>query len=495
MAGLCRVLRWPWLLPLLIGLAALLTIGGCNTVESDVRGRVLSALQAQGLDGVDLEDVSYRNVRLRGPDDLESGATAAIEGLVATREVTYAGDGTRPAALDDGAAEAADVDEASSIGEAVAADAVASLDLEGVVDDGTITLAGAVPDEDTKAALVDAAEAAFGAANVEDELTVTGVGATAELSEVAGEVAGLMATFPDGLSDARFRLQDMRLSILGEAPTEGGATSVREAANDLTATAARVDLNVAGAPTVAVAGDITDGSIVLSGTVPDSQMRDALVFAAEDAFGAANVVDQLTMDGQPATDAQAAAMSDVASLVSLLPVTFDSGRLSIDDTVVSLRGTTTSLANLGELEEGLARLSAINVRTDLSGPAGEVAVVAITEVLERKTITFESGSAVITPEGNAVLEEILPVLAEAYATDPDLSIEIGGHTDSQGAESFNLELSAARAEAVRDYLVENNIPADGLVPVGYGETQPVADNAPPEGRAQNRRIEFTVLEG
>ncbi|MGI8513954.1 MAG: OmpA family protein, partial [Acidimicrobiia bacterium] len=69
-----------------------------------------------------------------------------------------------------------------------------------------------------------------------------------------------------------------------------------------------------------------------------------------------------------------------------------------------------------------------------------------------------------------------------------------GHTDDQGPEDFNRDLSLRRAQAVLDYMVAAGLPAANLSPEGFGESRPIADNGTEEGRAKNRRIEFT-LEG
>ena len=71
-----------------------------------------------------------------------------------------------------------------------------------------------------------------------------------------------------------------------------------------------------------------------------------------------------------------------------------------------------------------------------------------------------------------------------------LMVEVAGHTDSVGAESYNQSLSERRAKAVKSYLVERGIDADRLTVRGYGESEPVADNATKEGRAENRRVEL-----
>jgi OOP family OmpA-OmpF porin len=72
-------------------------------------------------------------------------------------------------------------------------------------------------------------------------------------------------------------------------------------------------------------------------------------------------------------------------------------------------------------------------------------------------------------------------------------VEIRGYTDSVGPASYNLELSQRRAEAVKQYLVNAGIDPSRLVAKGYGEADPIASNKTPEGRAQNRRIEFHRL--
>ena len=72
-------------------------------------------------------------------------------------------------------------------------------------------------------------------------------------------------------------------------------------------------------------------------------------------------------------------------------------------------------------------------------------------------------------------------------------MEIGGHTDSQGRKAMNLNLSQLRADAVKTALLSRKVLVKKLVPVGYGETLPIADNQTEEGREINRRIEFKLL--
>jgi len=107
-----------------------------------------------------------------------------------------------------------------------------------------------------------------------------------------------------------------------------------------------------------------------------------------------------------------------------------------------------------------------------------------------KGITFDFNSAVIRPTSYPVLDDA----AKVFQAKPNMRVEISGHTDSVGSDSYNQKLSYQRANAVRDYLIRyHNIDPTRLIAVGYGESQPIADNRTKYGRDENRRIEFKVL--
>jgi OOP family OmpA-OmpF porin len=104
-------------------------------------------------------------------------------------------------------------------------------------------------------------------------------------------------------------------------------------------------------------------------------------------------------------------------------------------------------------------------------------------------LTFALGSATLTGQAESVLDG----LVELANKHPDTVVEIGGYTDSTGSAVFNQRLSERRALAVRNYMVRKGITPDRLIAVGYGETNFVATNDTPEGRQQNRRVEFKFL--
>ena len=106
-----------------------------------------------------------------------------------------------------------------------------------------------------------------------------------------------------------------------------------------------------------------------------------------------------------------------------------------------------------------------------------------------RNIFFERDKATLDPSSLGELGQLLTLLRE----NPNVRLEIGGHTDSDGSEGHNGELSAERANSVVDHLVNNGIPAERLVARGYGAEQPLAPNDSEENKARNRRTEMRVL--
>ena len=104
-------------------------------------------------------------------------------------------------------------------------------------------------------------------------------------------------------------------------------------------------------------------------------------------------------------------------------------------------------------------------------------------------LKFLPSKAILTKESLAILDEAVQVLTEHAK----VKVEIAGHTDNVGVAADNMTLSQQRADAVKTYLVSKGIDANRLNAQGYGQTQPVADNANAAGRAQNRRVEFKLL--
>lgn len=101
-------------------------------------------------------------------------------------------------------------------------------------------------------------------------------------------------------------------------------------------------------------------------------------------------------------------------------------------------------------------------------------------------IYFDTGSAKIKKESFAVLDENIIKIKNA----PSVNVLVVGYTDDRGSDAMNQKLSEARADSVRKYFVSAGIPETRVKSDGRGESNPIADNATPTGRAQNRRIEM-----
>ncbi len=166
--------------------------------------------------------------------------------------------------------------------------------------------------------------------------------------------------------------------------------------------------------------------------------------------------------------------------------------LSVEGRDVILRGEIQESADRAQMVQTALSVRGVRTVTDRL-----VSRVSAKDLLEKaktdlavQKIQFDLGSAALTEDGRRVLDDLGTRLQQA----PHLKLEVAAHTDATGSPSYNLDLSNRRADAVVQYLVSKGIPADRLIPRGYGASRPVADNDTDEGRAKNRRIEFQLIE-
>lgn len=123
------------------------------------------------------------------------------------------------------------------------------------------------------------------------------------------------------------------------------------------------------------------------------------------------------------------------------------------------------------------RVDALGCPVLFSGPS---------RTLVLQGVTFQTGSAALTPASLATLDQVAASL-RAY---PEIRVEIAGYTDDQGTLAANRRLSQSRADAVRAYLIRQGVPAAQLVARGFGSANPLDSNSTPAGRARNRRVEL-----
>lgn len=123
------------------------------------------------------------------------------------------------------------------------------------------------------------------------------------------------------------------------------------------------------------------------------------------------------------------------------------------------------------------------LKVDPDGCVGESQTIVL------QNVNFEFDKDRLTPEA----EDVLRGVAKGLLSQKDLRVELAGHTDSKGSDSYNQKLSDRRAASVSRFLIAEGVPASQFVSKGYGESQPIDTNETDEGRARNRRVEFKVL--
>lgn len=119
----------------------------------------------------------------------------------------------------------------------------------------------------------------------------------------------------------------------------------------------------------------------------------------------------------------------------------------------------------------------------------ELTPLKVGETFELNNINFEQGSANILPESKPSLEELIKIMK----INPNMVIELGGHTDNFGSRNANIRLSLSRSEAIKIFLIANGVSDNKIKTAGYGGSIPVASNASEETRKLNRRVEVKVL--
>lgn len=128
------------------------------------------------------------------------------------------------------------------------------------------------------------------------------------------------------------------------------------------------------------------------------------------------------------------------------------------------------------------------IETALPGAQVERVGEGIKLVLGENAVRFDTNKSTLTANAKANLDKLVPVFNQY----PDTNIQIYGYTDSTGTAEYNLKLSDQRAVSVKAYLASKGLAASRFVTTGMGIADPIATNDTPEGRSQNRRVEFAI---
>ena len=240
-----------------------------------------------------------------------------------------------------------------------------------------------------------------------------------------------------------------------------------------------------GLPAVAQPQPDEAGKLIAAGTVPDEAARAAILGKLRELYGAANVVDRLEVGGVVPPPNWA---DNMTRLLSERLRQVHGGRLQVSGTRIALQGNVANEALRQQVVSEMAGALNPTYTIDNALVVGGGGQGVLDKTLANRVVEFETASARLTPAGSRILDE----MAEAIKRIGTPRLQLIGHTDGNGKREANLELSLARANSVRNYLIEKGIPADSLAASGAGPDRPLGSNDTAEGRARNRRIEFRL---
>jgi outer membrane protein OmpA-like peptidoglycan-associated protein len=234
---------------------------------------------------------------------------------------------------------------------------------------------------------------------------------------------------------------------------------------------------------------LTTGTLTLNGRVPTETLRKSLGDRAEALKSPGHLLDvinRMTVTNGPLPNGfEAIAQRGIDTLVQC-----ETGTATFSDLTFSFR-----------CEADDEKVDTIRTAANAGLPLGVFGTVEIlpiqavvsceeelSRLLEAARIEFAPGSTVLNVASGPVLD-----LAARAAADCPGTLRVEGHTDDTGNPAFNDELSLRRAEAVRAAMIQRGVPPERLLAAGYGQSQPVGDNATEDGRARNRRIEIRIV--
>lgn len=236
------------------------------------------------------------------------------------------------------------------------------------------------------------------------------------------------------------------------------------------------------------------GGVSLRGRIADERMRDAVESLARSRFShvdSALRTDETVPDGWT--------LRVIAALEALQGQS--RGMVTVTPELIKITGVS---GDQRASDHAAARLSQrlgagahyeLAIRYDrridplLGLPSGVECVDMLNAAMKESEIGFEPNKSVIAGDPAPTLARLTATMKDCA----DFRIEVGGHTDAQGSEGFNAELSRRRAQAILAAMTESGIDTRYTTAKGYGESQPIADNDSDAGREANRRIEFTLL--
>jgi len=230
-----------------------------------------------------------------------------------------------------------------------------------------------------------------------------------------------------------------------------------------------------------------DKTLSLKGYMPSKKSLDNLLKIVDKTFDKTKVINQIDIGtGQPKK------WERLVSTLLLILNRLNLGVVNIIDTQVTLSGQTNTTKTKEKIISSLNHFKKIGYRLKIHivalDESAKVCQEKFNNILSHNKIVFDAGKSTIKPINHKLLKSLVDISALC----PNVKIDILGYTDNRGDKIKNRELSLARAKAVVAKLFQLGISLNRMNAIGMGESNPIASNATPEGRAKNRRIEFRV---
>ncbi len=386
---------------------------------------------------------------------------------------------------------------------------------QAIRDGNKVTLTGYYPDGKTHQDILDSTKKTLPNAQIIDEMKL----ARGVPAGFAGAVAfglGQLANLTSGTAS----LDDLKYSITGAAPTSAIYTSeiakVKALPQGLTLGTAAISPPVQKPYSWSALRE--GNSVTLSGFVPSDAVRNKNIDAVKASIAGVSVTDKQVIAGGEPAGFENMASYGIAQLGKLLK-----GTASLDDKAYSLIGEAVSIpvseASLAATKTlpvgftlGKAIVTApapiivappvvapppvvvappppppIAVVPEVKVKQADICRTEFTRELKDSSIYFDVNKDTIRQVSYAVLDRLIEIAKKC----PDVNVEIGAHTDADGAAIYNQDLSERRAQAVLNYM-KVRIDTTKYTSVGFGETKPIASNDTDEGKQKNRRVEFIV---
>jgi OOP family OmpA-OmpF porin len=350
-----------------------------------------------------------------------------------------------------------------------------------------ITLSGNAPLPAVKGKLMDIARDQMKGIEISDQMGLAR-GAPVNFEDAAALLIGQIGKLKEG----KVAISDSSVSLSGMARDLGGREAIAAALKNLPQGFSVAANDVKAPPYIFQANkDPVAVTLTLSGYVPDENVHAIILGSSSRKFFSEKVVDNLkTSVGAPPGFVNA--VIPALGVLSRL----STGTLVMSDREVKISGDALYDAAAIQIRAGLTKdfprewqvTADISVRPAAAPVDASVCQQLFSDLLSKTKIRFLTGRATLDSDSTGLLDH----LVETALRCPNATIEIAGHTDSDGEDAANQSLSERRAQAVLDYFVKAGLPADRFTAIGYGSTKPVASNDTDDGKAQNRRIEFLV---